>query len=131
MDHVRVHRRGKTVRDDDRGATSSKCSESPQPISFGPRIEGAGGFVQDNDRRLPQERSGQGDDLPFSHAQFSASGEPSAQQTAVAIAKALHDLLGAGRLHRSPNFIKVWFIFEITIFDILAYANVVMHGLLE
>ena len=70
VDSVRMHGRGETMGDHERGVAFSQNSESAQPFDLRPGIHGARRLVQHQQGGVVQEGPGQGDTLPFTDAQL-------------------------------------------------------------
>ena len=93
MDHIRVHRGGEPVRDDDRGATKCELPEAFEPVCFGPGIERARRFIENDNRCASQKGTRECDALPLADTQLRASGEPAAEQCLFLIRQTRNDLL--------------------------------------
>ncbi len=96
VNHVGVHRCREPVRDDDRGAAKRELAETLEPVCFGPRIERAGGLVENDNRCASQKRARERDALPLADAELRSTREPTAQQRLLLVRQARNDLFGAG-----------------------------------
>ena len=65
--------RGKTVRDDQDGFADDQLLERELDGGLAVAVEGAGGFVEDEDRGVPQESAGQGEALLLSAGEAGAA----------------------------------------------------------
>ena len=98
---------GEPVRDHDHGAVLHQVGQRllHQQLGFG--IQVRGGFVQDQDGGVLQQRAGDGDTLPLAAAQARAAV---ADHGFVALRKPLDELVGQGRfggaadiVHEAPG----------------------------
>src|SRR4030095_16526804 len=78
--HICVHRSRETMRNDDRRSTARELAETFEPVCFGPWIERARRFVENDNRRASQERARECDPLPLTNAQLSAACKPTSEQ---------------------------------------------------
>src|SRR5258705_13963444 len=101
---VCMHCGGKAVSNYDCRATGSQAPEPLEPISFGPGIERAGWFIENDDRCLPQKSSGQRDALPFASAQLYATHKPLSQKAVGLLRQSCDDLVRAGCTYRGFDF---------------------------
>jgi hypothetical protein len=77
VDHVndvRAHRGGEPVGDEKSRATRAQRSEAAEPVGFSPGIHGARRLVEHENRRVPHERAGERDPLPFFTTELGAVG---------------------------------------------------------
>ena len=65
-------------------------------LEFGVRVEAAGGFVQNNQAGIPQERSCYGDHLPLADAQLHAPLEKLAKNGPVFAREPGYKMIGTG-----------------------------------
>src|SRR5215470_1064333 len=100
VNDIGMHRGGEAVRDDDRRAAECEFAKTLEPVSFGPRIERAGWFVENHDRRATQKRTRECNALPFANAQLGAAHEPTTEQRLFAIGKTRNNFLGSCRANR-------------------------------
>src|SRR5215218_5705890 len=93
--NVSVHGSRETVRDDDRCPPDCQFAEALEPVGFGPGIERARWLVENNDRGLSQKRASECNALPFTNAQFGATGKPAAEECLFLLRQTRDDLFGA------------------------------------
>ena len=79
VDHVGVHRGGEAMRDDDRRSAKCELAETFEPVCFGPRIERAGGLVENDDGSLAEKGACECDALPLADAELCSACEPAAE----------------------------------------------------
>ena len=79
VDYISMHCGGEAMRDDERRAAKGKLAKTFEPVGFGPRIERAGGLVENDDWSLSQKRACECDALPLTDAELCAAGEPTAE----------------------------------------------------
>jgi hypothetical protein len=72
-DPVCVMDRGKAMGDDNRSPAFAECPECVDKKPFSLSIEGAGGFIENEDGRILQERAGDRETLAFSARQCDAA----------------------------------------------------------
>jgi hypothetical protein len=70
---VGLHGCGEAMSDDQHRVTFGEGQEAAQPVGFGPRVHGAGGFIQNQDIWLAEKSPCQSQSLPFSYAQVDAA----------------------------------------------------------
>src|SRR5436190_2360363 len=129
--HVRMHRGGETVRDDDRRAAGGELPEALEPVSFGPGVERAGRLIENNNWRTPQERASERYALPLADTQLSTTGEPAPKQRLLVLRQTRDDLLRACRADRGIDLQVSWLKFEVAVQNILFHRSVVMKRLLK
>lgn len=96
MNDVRLHRGGEPMADDQGRPPSDQFAEPGEPISLGPGVHHAGGFVQDDQRGLPQKGACQRNTLPFTDTQLSPA-KPLAQGGVVALREPADGGIGSSR----------------------------------
>jgi hypothetical protein len=71
-DAVRVAERGEAVGDDEAGAAAHEPVDSALHLGLGDRVEARRGLVEEQDRRVREERAGDGEPLPLSAGELAA-----------------------------------------------------------
>ena len=131
VNHISMHRGGETMCDDDRRASSREFSKAFEPVCFGPWVERAGRFVENNDRRAPQKRARERDALPLTDAELSAARKPASHERLFFLGLARHDLFSAGGFDRFVNFQSRRLTIQIAVENIFLHRGVVVKRLLE
>ena len=73
QDLIRISYGTKPVRHHDTGAVVEEARESPLYARFGQRVDGAGGFVENENARIGQHGAGEADELTLAEADASAA----------------------------------------------------------
>src|ERR1017187_1024024 len=117
---VRAAYRGKPVRDDDDGAVLHQVGQRPLYQHFALRVQVAGGFVQDQDGRVLQQGSRDGEALALSAGKLDAA---IANHGVVAFREALDEFVGEGGLGGGAD--------GFLLHAIAAVGDIVGHGVIE
>ena len=119
------------MRDDDRCSAKCELPETLEPVCFGPRIESAGGLVENDNRSLPQKGARECDALPLADAQLRSACEPAAQQRLLVFGQARNDLFRACGPKCCFDFSVSRVEFQIAVKDVIADGAVVVKRLLK
>ena len=72
-DQVGVADRREPVRDDERGAAGEETTERPLDLALGADVDRRGGLVEDQDARVGEEGTGEGDELALTEREAGAA----------------------------------------------------------
>src|SRR5215212_2260118 len=103
MDHIGVHCCREPVRNDDRRPPDCQFAKAREPVGFGPGIERARRFIENNNWSTSQKSASECDALPLTDAQFSATGEPTTQECLLLLRQTRNSLFSARGSKRVLN----------------------------
>jgi len=86
------------VRDQQHRAVGEQFADAGEQLVLGLGVERGGGLVEDDERRVAEERARQGDPLPLALGQVGAVDERRAEQRLVALREGLNVPVGSRAL---------------------------------
>src|SRR5690606_4040911 len=96
VDAVAAAAAGEPVRDEQDGPAVGVRADPLEQLVLGPRVQGGGRLVADQQRRVAVEAAGDGEALPLAARQLRAALETAVQQCPVPVGQSVHDLVCAG-----------------------------------
>src|SRR5215472_2259293 len=119
------------MRDQDCHLALNQLRETLKHFMLGTRIERRRWFVENQELRVAQVRTGQRNLLPLSSGQLNAALEAATEQLVVAIGQFLYQVLGIAFHRRRPNLKRVVGDLDPPHRDVFLRRHVVAHEILE
>jgi hypothetical protein len=119
------------MRDQQHGPPGVQPADVGEQLVFGPRVEGGGRLVEDDQRRVPDERPRQRDALPLPDRKVATSGVFGGEDGVVPVRQRGQVAVGAGGSGGGPDRVEVLDLRDGAETDVLPGGEVVVGEVLE